>query len=217
MLRILLTSTVLAGPALADPLIIDETSLREDRLAPGLYPAAPVPEEFAVPSEPGHPPVEIDWSIGLKGSYSTTSSGERFVTTLNPAISATHQGVRTDLVLEGDAELARDTDGTLGVTGLDLEFAATTRIDRDTTASGGASLSLSRDLPSAPELDPVIIAPPLSVTGRLDGGIDRQRRDQGRCHQPHPASRCCGAMERAAVGQRFGGYRPARLRQWQPG
>ncbi|AVF03618.1 MULTISPECIES: outer membrane beta-barrel protein [Devosia] len=173
-LRILLTSTVLAGPALADPLIIDETSLREDRLAPGLYPAAPVPEEFALPSEPGHPPVEIDWSVGLKGSYSSTTSGERFVTTLNPAISATHQGVRTDLVLEGDAELARDTDGTLGVTGLDLDFSATTRLDRDTTMNGGASLNLSRDLPSVPGLDPVIIEPPLSVTGRLDGGIDRQ-------------------------------------------
>lgn len=173
-LRILLTSTVLAGPALADPLIIDETSLREDRLAPGLYPAAPVPEAFALPSEPGHPPLEIDWSVGLKGSYSSTTSGERFVTTLNPAISATHQGVRTDLVLEGDAELVRDTDGTLGVTGLDLDFSATTRLDRDTTVNGGASLNLSRDLPSAPGLDPVIIEPPLSVTGRLDGGIDRQ-------------------------------------------
>ena len=173
-LRILLAGTVLASPALAEPLIIDETSLREDRLAPGLYPAAPVPEEFAVPSEPGHPSFEIDWSIGLKGSYSQTTSGERFVTTLNPAVSATHQGVRTDFVLDGNAELTRDSDGTLGVTGLDLSVSGTTRIDRDTTASGGASLTLSRDLPSTPGLDPVIIEPPLSVTGRLDGGVDRQ-------------------------------------------
>ena len=173
-LRVLLASTVLAGPALGDPLIIDETSLREDRLAPGLYPPAPVPQEFAVPSEPGHPPLEIDWSIGLKGSYSSTTSGERFVTTLNPAVSAVHQGVRTDFVLEGDADLTRDTDGTLGVTGLDLDFAATTRLNRDTTANGSARLSLSRDLPSTPGLDPVIVEPPLTITGRLNGGVDRQ-------------------------------------------
>ncbi|MBB4052361.1 hypothetical protein GGR20_002004 [Devosia subaequoris] len=173
-LRVLLVSTALAGSALADPPIIDETSLREDRLTPGLYPAAPVPDKFAVPNEPGHPPFEVDWSIGLKGSYSNGTSGERFITTLNPAVSAIHQGVRTDLVLEGAAELARDTDGTLGATALDLDVSGTTRIDRDTTASGGASLSLSRDLPSAPGLDPVIIEPPLSVTGSINGGIDRQ-------------------------------------------
>jgi len=173
-LRVLLTSGLLTGTVLAEPLIIDEAALVEARLAPGVYPAAPVPQEFAVPSEPGHPPVEIDWSLGLKGSYSHTTSGERFVTTLTPAVTATHQGVRTDLVFDGDAELARDNDGTLGVTSLNLDLSGTTRLDRDTTASGGASLKLSRDLPSTPGLDPMITDPALSVTGTVDGALERQ-------------------------------------------
>jgi len=173
-LRVLLTSGLLTGTALAEPLIIDEEALVEARLAPGIYPSAPVPQEFAPPSEPGHPPVEIDWSLGLKGSYSQTTGGNRFVTTLNPAVSANHQGVRTDLVFEGDAELARDNDGTLGVTGLNLDLSGTTRLDRDTTASAGATLKLSRDLPSTPGLDPLITDPALSVTGAMDGTIERQ-------------------------------------------
>lgn len=173
-LSVLLANMALGTAACADPLIVDANALTEDRLTPGLYPAAPVPEGFDVPAEPGHPPFEIDWSIGLKGSYTHTNTGDRFVTTLTPQISATHQGVRTDWSTSGRAELARDTDGTLGVTGLNLDLETTTRLDRDTSLTGSAKLDLSRDLPSTPGLDPVVTEPPLVVTGTLGGGIARQ-------------------------------------------
>ena len=62
MLGVIAASSALAGPVLAEPLIIDETALDDARLAPGIYPSAPMPEGFEVPAESAHPPVEIDWS-----------------------------------------------------------------------------------------------------------------------------------------------------------
>lgn len=171
---LILAGSTLAGPVLAEPLIIDEAALDAERLAPGLYPSAPMPEGFEVPPEPSHPPVEIDWSIGLKGSFTSASDGNVFITTLNPAFSASHQGVRTDLKLDGSAVVARAGDGGMGVTSLDLDFGTETRLDRDTTVTGTASLGLSQDLPATPGLSPLITSPAAVVTGSLGGGLDRR-------------------------------------------
>jgi len=170
----MLAGTALAGAVLADPLVIDESALANERLTPGLYPAAPVPDGFAVPPEPGHPPFEIDWSVGLKGSYTTATTGQSFVTRLTPGVTATHQGVRTDITLDGTAELVRDDDGTLGATALDLDLRTTTRLDRDTTLGASAQLGLARDLSSTPGLNPLIITPPLEVTGGMGAEIERR-------------------------------------------
>ena len=174
MLGVIAASSALAGPVLAEPLIIDETALDDARLAPGIYPSAPMPEGFEVPAEPAHPPVEIDWSVGLKGSYTSATDGNVFVTTLNPAFSATHQGVRTDLTLDGSATLARAGDGTMGVTALDLDFGAKTQLDRDTTVSGTTSLGLSQDLPGTPGLNPLVTSPAAVITGSVGGAFERR-------------------------------------------
>ncbi|MBJ3786650.1 outer membrane beta-barrel protein [Devosia sediminis] len=167
-------SVALPGMVQADPLIIDETALANDRLTPGIYPSAPMPEGFSVPSEPSHPPVEIDWSVGLKGSYTASSAGNAFVTTLKPAFTATHQGVRTDLVLDGSAELARAPDGSFVVDALSLKLDGTTMLGSDTTVSGTAGLRLTQDLPGLPGANPLVSVPPQVLTGTLGGGLDRQ-------------------------------------------
>ena len=174
MLGLIAASSALAGPVLAEQLIIDETTLDDARLAPGIYPSAPMPEGFEVPDEPAHPPVEIDWSVGLKGSYTSATDGNVFVTTLTPTFSATHQGVRTDLTLDGSASLARAGDGSMGVTALDLDFGAKTVLDRDTTVSGTASLGFSQDLPATPGLNPLITGPVAVITGSVGGGVERR-------------------------------------------
>ena len=173
-LGIVLGSTALAGTALAQPLIIDETTLDADRLTPGIYPAAPGSTDFDAPAEPINPPLELDWSLGLKGSYTTSTSGNSFVTTLTPALTATHQGVRTDLTFDASADLARSDGGNIGLTRFDLDLAGTTMLDSDTTLSGSAGLSLSQNLPGQPGGNPLVTAPAQVLTGSLGGGIDRQ-------------------------------------------
>jgi hypothetical protein len=174
LLTLMLTGSALSGAVHADPLTLDEAALDGERLEPGLYPSAPMPEGFAVPPEPAHPPVEIDWSLGLKGSYTASTSGNSLVTTLTPAFTATHQGVRTDLVLDGSADLTRGTDGTLGVTAADLDLSATTMLDRDTRLTGTASIGLTQDLPGTPGLNPVITAPAAVYSSSLGGGLTRR-------------------------------------------
>lgn len=173
-LSFVLTSTVLATAAFAQPLIIDETTIAEDRLAPGIYPAAPMPEGFSQPPEPAHPSFELDWSVGLKGSFTSASDGNAFITTLKPAFTATHQGVRTDLVVDGNATLARSGDGEMGLTALGLGFKAETLLDAETRLNGAATLAFSQDLAATPGLSPLIISPAASLNGAISGGVERQ-------------------------------------------
>lgn len=175
-LVVLLAGTTLAAPALADPLdpfASDGSGHDNERLRPGIYPAAPVPADFAVPPEPGHPPFDIDWSVGLRGTLTHSAGADSFVTTLNPAFTATHAGVRTDLVLDGSAEIARPGGGELSVTALGLGVSGTYALDGETTLSGNAGIGLSQDLPGTPGLNPVIVEPPAIATGTLGLGIDR--------------------------------------------
>jgi hypothetical protein len=170
----LAASSTLASAVLAQPLILDQVAMEDERLTPGLYPSAPMPEGFEVPAEPAHPPIEIDWSVGLKGSFTSATDGNSFVTTVNPAFNATHQGVRTDLNLDGSAVLARSDDGSTGVTALNLDLAGETLLDRDTTVSGSAGLDFTQQLPGTPGLSPLITSPAAVVTGSLGGGLERR-------------------------------------------
>lgn len=164
-----------AGAAWADPPGPDGSKLDDERLLPGIYPAAP--EIAARPEEPAHPPFHLDWSIGLKGSYAASStSGGGFLTTLNPAFTATHDGRRLNLVIDGDAEIARpwSASGNVDVTALRLGLAADSALDRSTRISGKAALAFSQKLPGAPELDPLVIQPAQELTGALGLGIERR-------------------------------------------
>lgn len=171
MLLVTLAALLAAGTALADP---PGPASDGERLRPGLYPAAPVPEGFGVPAEPGHPPFDIDWSIGLKGTLTGSTDGSSFVTTLTPQFTAIHEGRRTDLAIEGQADLARPQDGRIEVPALRLGLSSTTALDRRTRLSGRAALELSRQLPGTPGLDPRIIEPPHILTGAIGAGIERR-------------------------------------------
>lgn len=163
-----------AGPARAEPLGPDGIKPDVERLQPGLYPVAPgsATSDYETP----HPPFHLDWSIGLKGAYSSSSvDGGNFLTTLNPAFTATHDGQRFDLVVDGDAEIARpwDGDGAISPTALRLGLSGSGAIDSTTRLSGTAALQFSQPLAGAPGLNPLVEIPPQRVSGAVGLGIDR--------------------------------------------
>ena len=168
LLLTLLSGTALCQSALADPAIDDE------RLRAGVYPAAPAPERF-VPAETAHPPFDLQWSIGLKGTYTNATTGNSFSGVLEPSFTATHEGVRTDIVVDGKAQIARDWQNgeNIEMPSLRLGVSATTMLDSQTTASGDAVLTLDQELRSDPGLDPLIIEPPQVLAGSVGAGIDR--------------------------------------------
>lgn len=160
--------------AFADPLGPDSAKFDNERLRPGLYPEAPVPDAFALPPEPGHPPFEIDWSVGLRGTLARTTTGETFTTVLNPQFSATHDGRRADILLEGSAEIAKPSDGEISISAMRLSGSGSMALDSVTTLSGDAALELNQQLPNSPDLNPQVTLPPQIITGSLGAGIDRQ-------------------------------------------
>lgn len=162
-------------PAIADPLGPDGSAVDNERLRPGIYPAAPVPDAFAVPVEPGHPPLDIDWSVGLRGTFTHAATGDTFVTRLTPRVSATYDGSLADIVLNGSAELAKPSgQDNLTISNMRLGVGGTMAIDRVTTLSGEAAIGLSKDLPGSPNLQPQVLTPPEVVTANLGLGVDRQ-------------------------------------------
>lgn len=170
LLVVLLGSTMLMPAAAADPLGPDGNKLGNERLRPGVYPGAPVVDG---PIEPTSPPFVLDWSVGLKGTYTSDTTGSGFVTTLNPAFSAEHAGVRTDLRLDGQAELARTGDGRLALPSLELGASTTTRLDRDTNLTGRADLSITQDLRLTPGSNPQVLEAPQVINGSAEIGVDR--------------------------------------------
>lgn len=162
-------------PVFADPSGPDGSRVDNERLRPGIYPAAPVPDAFAVPIEPGHPPLDIDWSIGLRGTYTQATSGETFVTRLTPQFTATHDGSLADIVFSGSAELAKPgTEDTIAIPAIRLGLTGTMALDRVTTLSGHAAIGLTRDLPGGPNLQQQVLTPPEIATANFGLGVDRQ-------------------------------------------
>ena len=171
-LLVIAAGTGLPGLALAQSLEPNEIKLDTERLEAGIYPASP----DAAPQEPGQLPFHFDWSLGLKGSYTSSSTeGGAFTTTLNPAFSAVHDGRRVDVTLDGDAEITRPWDGSgdIGVTAVRLGLSGTGLLDRDTRISGTAGLTLDQPLSATPTLDPVILTSPQVLTGSVGLGVER--------------------------------------------
>lgn len=172
---IALASLSLCSPALADPVWSDGSNTDNERLRPGLYPAAPSYEDYGVPVEPDHPPVAIDWSVGLRGTFTQSTNGQTFVTRLTPQSSALYDGTLASVTANASAEIAKPNGETgISLTSLRLGLSAETALDSVTTLRGDAALSLNRDLPGTLDLNPQILTPPQILSGSLGAGLDRQ-------------------------------------------
>ncbi|KKB76937.1 hypothetical protein VW35_16265 [Devosia soli] len=151
--------------------------LKNDRLRSGVYPAQPVPPEFAVSPESASDTVPLDWSVGLRGTYQNSNGEGSFVARLTPSFTYTHQGSITDLVVTGGAEIAKSANGggdMPTVTSANIGFSASTPINPETSLKAEGNLSLSQDLPGTPGLSPFVTTPPQVYSGNLDVGLDRQ-------------------------------------------
>lgn len=168
-----LASTSVLAPALADPLATTPSWTSDDRLAPGIYPAAPVPEGFGA-AEPGAAPFDIDWSVGLRGTLTKATSGDSFVTTLTPRASLARQSATLNAAVEASADIAKPLNGEVTLSRLDLSISGSRALDSLTTLKGNAALNINRQLSGSPGLDPVIIDPPSIVGGTFGLGLDRE-------------------------------------------
>jgi hypothetical protein len=186
----LMAGTALAAPALLETAPVDETTnagitaptrqtvsdpaLANARLRSGVYPAQPVPPEFAVGPETNQT-APLDWSVGLRGTYLNSNGEGSFVTHLLPRFSYTQAGGIATIVVDGSADIAKTGGQDLPTlaSGI-LSISGSAPIDAVTTASASATLGLTQDLPGTAGLSPAIITPPQVFTGGAEVSITRQ-------------------------------------------
>lgn len=153
---------------------VSDPALSNARLRPGVYPAQPVPPEFAVAPETGET-VPLDWSVGLRGTYLNSNGNGSFVSHLLPRFTYTHAGGIATIVLDGNADIAKTGGQDLPtLTSGGLRISGSAPIDSVTAVSASANIGLSQDLPGTPGLSSTIITPPQVFTGGAQVGLDRQ-------------------------------------------
>lgn len=169
-------SLCLAVPALAQANLAsgDGSFVDNERLIPGLYPNDPVLANADGLRDPEAPPVDIDWSLSLRGSYTNATSGERFDVRLIPSITLNHAGTRSNVTATGSADVVRPSEGNIDVSALRLSGTADYALDTDTTLNAAGRFSLTRDIAGTPGVASNIAVAPQTITGGGDLGITRQ-------------------------------------------
>ena len=162
-----------AASTIPPPVIVTQ-----NRLLPGIIPL-PAGSDTSLPfgsapSEPPHPPFEIDWSLALVASHAGGTRGSRYATTLVPQFSATRTGLRASFEFGAQARLGVNSDQLTRVEQVLFSANAQYALDQVTSLSGTASLSLSQDDPNAPGSSDQIIQTPLEADARVRLGIARR-------------------------------------------
>ena len=152
----------------------DGSDADNDRLLPGLYPADPVLANGDWLREPYDPFFDVDWSVALRGTYTKSTSGDRFDVRLVPTISFDHQGTRSAINFTGSAEIVRPTDGQIDVSALRLELSTGYALDSVTNLTANGNLSVTRDVAGTPGLASDIAVAPQTIRGGIDLGVTRQ-------------------------------------------
>ncbi|MFD2647454.1 outer membrane beta-barrel protein [Devosia albogilva] len=148
--------------------------LDSERLLPGQLPAAPVADQGVWLREPYDPFFDVDWSVALRGAYTKTPTIERSDTLLVPTVRLEHIGVRAAIAAEADAEIVREQDGRLSITGLRLGLDAGYDLDSVTRATATADLTLTQPLAGTPGVSSTVAIAPQTLSGSAGIGVTRQ-------------------------------------------
>lgn len=134
-----------AGPAGAasDHLTADASQTTDPDILRGPYDSVP-PDLGPLLPEPIAPFFITKASIGLRGSYIHGTDGDRIETILAPAVTVTHQGRRSTLKFDANAELVRSSDGASRIANFNASGISTYALDRSTTVSVDGALQFSQ-------------------------------------------------------------------------
>ncbi|MCR6671958.1 outer membrane beta-barrel protein [Devosia ginsengisoli] len=172
-------ATALCALCLAAPVLAqtkgDGAGTDNERLLPNVYPADPVLSNGGWLREPYDPFFDVDWSVALRGSYTKTTSGERFDILVVPTVGLEHIGSRSAVNFDAGAEIVRPSgDGKIDVGALRLGLQTGYDLDSVTRLTANGNLSLTRATPGTPGLADNIAIAPQTISGGFDAGITRQ-------------------------------------------
>src|SRR4051812_49214082 len=106
-----------------------------------------------VPREAIGPFFDIDWSVALRGGYTSDNiDGPRYEAIVAPEVTLTRQGERDAASLTTGAELSIDQNKTVRVDDLHVNAASRFDLDELTQLNGGLDLSMTQASPHDPSL-----------------------------------------------------------------
>ena len=167
----------LVAPALGagDHSLGDGSDTDNERLLPGVYPSGPVLLSSEGLREPYDPFFDVDWSLGLRGTYTKATSGERFDIRLLPSVGFEHIGTRSAINFDASAEVVRQQEGErVDVTALRLGLQTGYNIDSVTRLTGNGNFSLTQQVPGTPGLSSDVAIASQTISGGGDLGVTRQ-------------------------------------------
>jgi hypothetical protein len=155
-----------AGSVLADP-------IGDDRLRPGIYPTAPLADTLATFDEP-EGPLDLSWSIGLRGTQISSNQGNSFALRLRPELELRSLGTIADTLITGHVEIARSDRDDITPTHAALKATLSSQIGADSRAQGTAEISFGRELRGTPGIDAQVIRPADITAANIGGSFDHR-------------------------------------------
>lgn len=122
------------------------------------------------PMEPANPLFDLDWSVGLRGGYTSDSaSGGTAFATVAPRVELTTQGARSATTLGADAELTVDDPGALRLGLAHTRAATRLGVGENTTLDGSVDLTYEQLSTNDNDLPVGTATAPYEITGDVAG------------------------------------------------
>lgn len=126
------------------------------------------------PAENDAPLLDLDWSLGLRGSVTESGGTTRYKVLALPSLSLKQQTVRGGYDLSVSGQLSKTADGEARIDALDAEVGGTYELDSATTLAGRGTLSISQDDPkSGTDYASNVASAPIVVTGTGEASVTR--------------------------------------------
>lgn len=117
----------------------------------------------------------IDWSVGLRGSYSHSSlNGVTYEGIIAPDLRLTLQGPTNTSSLDTGGEFSIDQNKMVQIGDAHVNGDATMQLNEDTSVEGIANLRLSQPSANDSTLPAGTVTPPLELDGTASGSITRK-------------------------------------------
>lgn len=172
---------VLAAPQQADaPIDVGGGEMPASELAEPLPIIASQPEAYpTTPLDPSplatqHAPLDIDWSVGLRGSHVTGTEGTGNLVELTPSVSLAYEGMRWQTNIDAGLSASVSDEQLTRIDALEVGFDTNYALDRNSDVGLTGNLAVAQEDPNAPGVDNNIILTPLEMTGDLTLSAERQ-------------------------------------------
>lgn len=140
----------------------------------GLCATSPVFAQDRPPSEQNGPFLDLNWNLGLRGSYTNDSvSGVTLEGIVAPDVTFTRHGERDQTSLDIGGAFGIKQDKTMRIEDAHVDGTSAYQLDSATRLDGALNLTLTQEASGDTSLPSGTKVPPLKFTGTAEGKVTR--------------------------------------------